>query len=195
MKCHATENTYSKNSLVIPQNSVFIGHSSNPAWRYYNTTKSIKFGLKIIPICLTSSISFNHSIPFSSFRNTTNWKELFSYVLGSDWWISGFTPIMLISILVCACNIYIYIYRLIHGLFHIALVISMKPWYRPSGLISVEGWWQGQYEKSHVLIYLSHILPGQITCYCPSQEGNNMLKCYCPANYAFITHTNSVLFQ
>jgi hypothetical protein len=38
-------------------------------------------------------------------------------------------------------------------------------------MISVEGLWQGQYEKGHVLIYLSHILPGQITCYCPSQEG------------------------
>jgi hypothetical protein len=58
-------------------------------------------------------------------------------------------------------------YRLIHGLFHIALVISTRPWYRPRGTISVEGWWQGQYEKGHVLIYLSHILPGQITCYCP----------------------------
>ena len=58
-------------------------------------------------------------------------------------------------------------YRLIHGPFHIALVISMRPWYRPRGTISVEGWWQGQYEKGHVLIYLSHILPGQITCYCP----------------------------
>jgi hypothetical protein len=23
------------------------------------------------------------------------------------------------------------------------------------------------HEKGHVLIYLSHILPGQITCYCP----------------------------
>jgi hypothetical protein len=33
--------------------------------------------------------------------------------------------------------------------------------------ISVGGWWQGHYEKGHVLIYLSHILPGQITCYCP----------------------------
>ena len=33
--------------------------------------------------------------------------------------------------------------------------------------ISVEDWWQWQYEKGHVLIYLSHILPGQITCYCP----------------------------
>jgi hypothetical protein len=58
-------------------------------------------------------------------------------------------------------------YRLIHGLFHIALVISTRSWYRPRGTISVEGWWQGQYEKGHVLIYLSHILPGQITCYCP----------------------------
>ena len=38
-------------------------------------------------------------------------------------------------------------YRLIHGLFHIALVISTRPWYRPRGTISVEGWWQGQYEK------------------------------------------------
>jgi hypothetical protein len=61
-------------------------------------------------------------------------------------------------------------YRLIHGIFHIAIVISKRPWYRLRGTISVEGWWQGQYEKSHVLIYLSHILPGQITCYCPSQE-------------------------
>ena len=57
--------------------------------------------------------------------------------------------------------------RLIHGLFHISLVISTRPWYWPRGTISVEGWWQGQYEKGHVLIYLSHILPGQITCYCP----------------------------
>ena len=58
-------------------------------------------------------------------------------------------------------------HRLIHGLFHIALVISMRPWYQPRGTISVEGGWQGQYIKGHVLIYLSHILPGQITCYCP----------------------------
>ena len=64
------------------------------------------------------------------------------------------------------------IYRLIHGLSHIALVISSRPLIStPSalarGTISVDGWWQGQYEKGHVLIYLSHILPGQITCYCP----------------------------
>ena len=54
------------------------------------------------------------------------------------------------------------IYRLIH-----ALVISTRPSYRPRRTISVEDWWQGQYEKGHVLIYLSHILSGQITCYCP----------------------------
>jgi hypothetical protein len=60
---------------------------------------------------------------------------------------------------------------------HIALVISTRPWYRPRGTISVEGWWQRQYEKGHVLIYLSHILPRQIKCYCPSQEG---ITCYCP---------------
>jgi hypothetical protein len=30
----------------------------------------------------------------------------------------------------------------------------------------------GGFQASEVvLIYLSHILPGQITCYCPSQEG------------------------
>jgi hypothetical protein len=67
----------------------------------------------------------------------------------------------------CFCRSLSYIYRLIHGLFHIALVISTRPWYRPRGTISVEGWWQGQYEKGHVLIYLSHILPGQITYNCP----------------------------
>ena len=43
---------------------------------------------------------------------------------------------------------------------------------------------KGQYEKGHVLIYLSHILPGQITCYCPSQEGRKhaiaLVKCYGP---------------
>ena len=51
--------------------------------------------------------------------------------------------------------------------FFITLVISMRPWYWPRGTISVVGWWQGQYEKGHVLICLSYILPGQITCYCP----------------------------
>ena len=54
-------------------------------------------------------------------------------------------------------------YRLIHGLFHISLVISTRPWDRHRGTISVEGWWQGQDEKCHVL--------GQITCYCSSQKG------------------------
>jgi hypothetical protein len=47
----------------------------------------------IIPIYFTSIINFNYSIPFSSFHNTTKWKELFSlkgttfvYVLSSNWW-------------------------------------------------------------------------------------------------------------
>jgi hypothetical protein len=31
-----------------PRNSLFIGHASNPPYPYQNTTKSIKFGLKII---------------------------------------------------------------------------------------------------------------------------------------------------
>ena len=30
VKCHATENTYSKNSSVIPKKFIFIGHASNP---------------------------------------------------------------------------------------------------------------------------------------------------------------------
>ena len=34
--------------------------------------------------------------------------------------------------------------------------------------IGPEGRYQSRAdEKGHVLIYLSHILPGQITCYCP----------------------------
>jgi hypothetical protein len=50
--------------------------------------------------------------------------------------------------------------------------------------ISIEGWWQRQYEKDHVSIYSSHILPGQITYYCPSQEGRKhviaLAKCIAP---------------
>ena len=79
MKCQATENTYSKNSSVTPQK--------------FSIYRSCNL------IYLTSIISLNHSIPFSSFHNTTKWKELFPwkgttfvYVLSSDWWISGFTP-------------------------------------------------------------------------------------------------------
>jgi hypothetical protein len=30
----AMENTYSKNSSVIPRNSLFIGHASNPPYPY-----------------------------------------------------------------------------------------------------------------------------------------------------------------
>jgi hypothetical protein len=38
---------------------------------YQNTTKSIKLGIKIILIHLTSIINFNYSIPFSIVHNTT----------------------------------------------------------------------------------------------------------------------------
>jgi hypothetical protein len=34
VKCQAMENTYSKNSSVIPRNSLFIGHASNPPYPY-----------------------------------------------------------------------------------------------------------------------------------------------------------------
>ena len=88
MKCQATENTYSK-----------IARSSPSMYR--SCIKSSKCKLKIIPIYFTSIINFNYSIRFSSFRNTTKWKELFSlngttfiYILISDWWISGLTPIV-----------------------------------------------------------------------------------------------------
>ena len=80
-------------------NSIFIGHVSNPPERYWNTTKCIKCGFRIILIYLSSIINFNYSIPFSICHNTTKWKELFSlkgttfvYVLSSDWWIIGLTP-------------------------------------------------------------------------------------------------------
>ena len=85
------ENTYSKNSSVIPRNSLFIGHASNPPYPYYNTIKSIKFGLKIILIHLTSII--NLIIPFHSVFITIQQSErnlflkgtTFVYVLSSDW--------------------------------------------------------------------------------------------------------------
>jgi hypothetical protein len=64
---------WNKNTLKIapssPRNSLFIGHASNPPYPYQNTTKSIKFGLKIILIHLTSIINFNYSIPFSICHN------------------------------------------------------------------------------------------------------------------------------
>jgi hypothetical protein len=75
-----------------------------------NTTKSIKVELKIIPIYLTSIINLNFSIPFRTFHNTTKWKELFSlkgttfvYVLSSDWWISGLTPLCFVYISTTTC--------------------------------------------------------------------------------------------
>jgi hypothetical protein len=76
---------------LSPRNSIFIVHASNPQYRYWNTTKSIKFGLQITLIYLTSITNFNYSIPFSMFHNTTKWKERFPfkwttfvYVLCSD---------------------------------------------------------------------------------------------------------------
>ena len=39
--------------------------------------------------------------------------------------------------------------------------------------IDPEGRYQSRADdKGHVLIYLSHILPGQITCHCPSQDNS-----------------------
>jgi hypothetical protein len=61
-------------------------------------------GLPVVKTIYTYGFQFhdlflNYSIPFSSFHNTTKWKELFSlkgttfvYVLSSDWWINGLTP-------------------------------------------------------------------------------------------------------
>ena len=72
-----------------PRNLVFIGHASIPPYRHYNTTKSIKFWLKIIPIYLPSIINFNYSIPFSIFHNTTKWLYfimiLLSISIQLDW--------------------------------------------------------------------------------------------------------------
>jgi hypothetical protein len=63
-------------------------------------------------------------------------------------------------------------YRLIHGLFHIALVISTRPWYRPRGLMTRAIW-----KRSCINLFITYfaradnmLLPftrGQITCYCP----------------------------
>ena len=91
-----------KNRSVIPVKfNIYRSciKSSIEVLKYICTTKSNKFGLKIILIYLTSIIDFNYSIPFSICHNTTKQKKLFSlkgttfvYVLSSDWWISGLTP-------------------------------------------------------------------------------------------------------
>jgi hypothetical protein len=62
------ENTYSKNSSVIPRNSLFIGHASNPPYSYYNTTKSIK-GLGAIraKIGPTSDVDKKNSKMYSQY--------------------------------------------------------------------------------------------------------------------------------
>jgi hypothetical protein len=56
----------------------------------------------------------------------------------------------------------LFINRTMYAFFHIRTVIIPQPISITHSLVCV-----GQYEKGHVLIYLSHILPGQITCYCP----------------------------
>jgi hypothetical protein len=55
-------------------------------------TKSIKYGLKIIPIYLTSIINFNYSIPVGSFHNNTKWKELFSLKRTTSVHVDYFEP-------------------------------------------------------------------------------------------------------
>jgi hypothetical protein len=62
-------------------------------------------------------------------------------------------------------------YRLIHGLFHIALVISTRPWNRPRGLMTRAIW-----KRPCINLFITYfaradnmLLPftrGQITCYC-----------------------------
>ena len=95
--------------------------------------------------------------------------SLFRYYKISSFfpYFSLFLSIFIQSYVNSNYHVSILFFRLKHGLFHIALDISTILWYRPRRTISVKGWWQGQYEKGHVLIYLSHILPGQIICYCP----------------------------
>ena len=58
VKCHATESTYSKNNLVIPK-KFSMHRSCIKSSIEVLTHKSIKYGLKIIPIYLTSIINFN----------------------------------------------------------------------------------------------------------------------------------------
>jgi hypothetical protein len=89
VKCQAMENTYSKNSSIIPGKFNIYRSCIKSS---IEVLKSIKFGLKIIHIYLTSIINFNYSIPFSIFYNTTKRKEIvslkratFVYVLSSDW--------------------------------------------------------------------------------------------------------------
>ena len=76
-----------------------------------------------------------------------------------------------ISILI-NCTISTSIYRLIHGLFHIALVISTRPWYRRRGLMTRAIWKRAcinllitYFAKVDNMLFF--FTRGQITCYCP----------------------------
>ena len=92
MKCQAMENTYSKNSSVIPQKFPFYRScikSSISILKYYQINQIWD---QNNPYTCNFNYQFNYSIPFSICHNTTKWKELFSltgttfvYVLSSDW--------------------------------------------------------------------------------------------------------------
>ena len=85
------ENTYSKNSSVIPQKFPIYRSCIKSSISILNTTKSIKLGLNVILIHLTSII--NLIIPFYSVFVTIQQSErnfflketTFVYVLSSDW--------------------------------------------------------------------------------------------------------------
>jgi hypothetical protein len=63
-------------------NGIVTNKMKNKKYRNFimesnQSTQSIKFGLKIIHIYLTSIIKFNYSIPLSIFYNTTKQKNYF----------------------------------------------------------------------------------------------------------------------
>jgi hypothetical protein len=78
-------------------------------------------------IYLTSIINFNYFIPFSICHNTTKQKELFSlrgttFVLSSDWWIIGLTPLVTWSFITLFS--YIYVMLMVTGLLRNLDVLS-----------------------------------------------------------------------
>jgi hypothetical protein len=83
VKCQAMENTYSKNSSIIPGKFNIYRSCIKSS---IEVLKSIKFGLKIIHIYLTSIINFNYSIPFSIFYNTTKRKEIMLFAINYNYW-------------------------------------------------------------------------------------------------------------
>jgi len=106
MSCSGTFPTL-KNSNVIPGIAVFIhlfcrSCMKRPPYRIKIQINATKFGLKIILLYWPTIANFVCAITFNIFQNTTKRKKPFSlkrttfvYVLSSDWWISGLTPIIL----------------------------------------------------------------------------------------------------